>query len=54
MEAEQVIDFMTEHCGMLENLLLGDILMADRGFDLVESAAMYFAEMQIPAFTKGK
>ena len=28
--------------------------MADRGFDIAESTAMYFAEVKIPAFTKGK
>ena len=45
--------FLTEHCGMLKNLLPEDILMADRGFGIAESAAIYFAEVQIPAVTKG-
>ena len=46
--------FLTEDCGILRNLLPGDVLMVDRGFDIAEDAAVYFAEVKIPAFTKGK
>ena len=28
--------------------------MADRGFDIEESAALYCAKVKIPSFTKGK
>ena len=46
--------FLTEDCEILRNLLPGDVLMATRGFDIGEDAAVCFAEVKIPAFTKGK
>jgi hypothetical protein len=45
---------VTEHCGLLLKLLPGDIVLADRGFDIKESVGLYCAEVKIPAFTKGK
>ena len=39
--------FLTEHCGFLRKLLPGDVVMADRGFDVSDAIKM-------PAFTKGK
>ena len=32
----------------------GDVVLADRGFDIAESVGFYCAEIKIPAFTKGK
>ena len=46
--------FLTENCNFLDNLLPGDIVMADRGFDIEESVALYCAKVKIPSFTKGK
>ena len=46
--------FLTENCGLLSNLLPGDVILADRGFDIAESAALYYATVKILAFTKGK
>ncbi len=45
---------ITEHCGLLEKLLPGDIILADRGFTIQESAAMFCAEVKLPPFTRGK
>ena len=46
--------YLTENCNLLNNLLPGDVVMADRGFDIEESAATYCATVKIPTFTKGK
>lgn len=45
---------LTENCNILNNLLPGDVVMADRGFNIEESTATYCATVKIPAFTKGK
>lgn len=45
---------LTENCGLLKNLLPGDIVLADRGFDISESVGFYGAQLKIPAFTRGK
>ena len=45
---------LTEHCGLLEKLLPGDIILADRGFSVQETASLYCAEVKVPSFTKGK
>jgi hypothetical protein len=45
---------LTEKCGLLNKLLPGDIVLADRGFDIKESVGLCCAEVKIPAFTKGK
>ena len=46
--------YLTEHCGMLKNLMPGDLVMADRGFTIEENLSLYQAKLAIPAFTKGK
>ena len=46
--------FITEHSGFLNNVLSGDIILADRGFLIEESLGARGASLQIPAFTKGK
>ena len=46
--------YLTEKCGFLEKLSPGDMLLADRGFNVQESAGVYCAEVKIPPFTKGK
>ena len=46
--------FLTENCGILKNLLPGDLVLADRGFTVHESVWFYGAEINIPAFTRGK
>ncbi len=44
---------LTEHCGILNYLLPGDIVLA-RGFDISESVGLMQARLHIPAFSKGK
>uniref|UniRef100_A0A3Q2ZP36 Zgc:113019 n=2 Tax=Kryptolebias marmoratus TaxID=37003 RepID=A0A3Q2ZP36_KRYMA len=45
---------ITENCGLLSNLLPGDIVLADRGFDIKDSVGMMCAEIKMPSFTKGR
>ena len=44
---------LTKECGIIQKLLPGDIVLADRGFDIAEDIAMVQASLHIPAFTKG-
>ena len=46
--------YLTEHCGILSNLLPGDIVFTDRGFDIADTVGIHQAKLHIPAFTKGK
>lgn len=45
--------FITETCGVLENLLHGDLVLADRGFTVEEAVNEHGAWLNIPVFTKG-
>ena len=44
---------ITEHCSFLKRLLPGDLVLADRGFDIQSCVGSVCAEVKIPAFTKG-
>ncbi|XP_004207043.1 uncharacterized protein LOC101235643 [Hydra vulgaris] len=46
--------YITEHCTTLKNILPGDVILADRGFNIAESVGFYCGELKIPGFTKGK
>ena len=46
--------YLTEHCGVLDKLLPGDVVLADRGFNISDSVGIMQATLHIPAFTKGK
>ena len=46
--------YLTEHCGILRKLLPGGIILADRGFDIADSVGAMKAQLNIPAFTRGK
>ena len=46
--------YITENDNFLNNLLPGDTILADRGFDLNDTMGFYAATIKIPAFTKGK
>ena len=43
-----------ENSGYLQHLLPGDDVLADRGFDVADSLALYGAILDIPAFTRGR
>ena len=45
---------ITAHSGFLRRLMHGDLVLADRGFDIAEALACYGATLAIPPFTKGK
>jgi len=44
---------LTRESGILNKLLPGDILLADRRFDIAEEVGLMQASVEIPAFTKG-
>jgi len=46
--------YLTENSGILEKILPGDIVLADRGFNVHEAAGLYCAEVKLPPFTKSK
>ena len=46
--------YLTENCGLLDHLQPGDQILADRGFTVQDTVGVYFAEIKIPPFTKGK
>ncbi len=46
--------YLTEHSDLLENLQAGDLILADRGFTIHESAGLYCGEVKLPPFTRGK
>ena len=46
--------YLTEQCGLLDYLLPGDEILADRGFNVQESVGIYCAEIKVPACTRGK
>ncbi|CAN7978904.1 unnamed protein product, partial [Ixodes persulcatus] len=45
---------ITEHCGILDKLKPGDVVLADGGFDISDSVGLHRAKLHKPAFTKGK
>ena len=46
--------YLTEHSGLLDKLLPGDVVLADRVFNIAEVVGLKQAEIYPPAFTKGK
>ena len=46
--------YLTEHCSLLSNLVPGNIVLADREFDVSDSVGLYCSTLKIPAITRGK
>ena len=46
--------YLTEHSDFLQKHLPGDLVTADRGFDIADSLGTVGAQLVIPAFTRGK
>ncbi|XP_067134724.1 uncharacterized protein [Centruroides vittatus] len=46
--------YLTEHSGFLNYLNPGDIILADRGFNIADSVGFYCAKLLLPAYTRGK
>lgn len=45
---------LTERCGYLDKLSLGDVILADIRFNIKETMGLRSADLKIQAFTKGK
>ncbi len=45
--------FLTENCGIMEKLLPGNLVMADRGFTIRQSLVFKQTQLAISAFTLG-
>ena len=45
---------ITENCGVLEKLLPGDEILAERGSDIKDNVELYCATIKIPDFTNVK
>ena len=46
--------YVTENCDFLNHIMPGDVILADRGFNMQGTIGLYKGELKIPAFTKGK
>lgn len=46
--------YLTENSGFLNKIQPGDIILADRGFDLADTVGVLCAEIKVPTFTRGK
>ena len=45
---------LTEHCSLRDNVVPGDTILADRGFDISDSVGFRCSKLELPAFTKGR
>ena len=46
--------FLTENCSFLDNLIPGDLVLADRGFTVHESVQLRQAKLDIPGIHERK
>jgi len=47
-------NYITEHCRILDKLLPGDLILADRGFTIQDSVEFHCVEVKPPQFIKGR
>ena len=52
MEEQQISTL--SNSGFLRIIEHGDVILADRGFNIAEDLGVYGASLEIPAFTRGK
>ena len=45
---------ITQECGFLDLIEYGDVVLADRGFNIADELAIRGATLEIPSFTRGK
>ena len=46
--------FITENSNFVKYVQYGDVIMADRGFNIAETLGTLGAKLEIPSFTKGQ
>ena len=46
--------YLTANCGFYNYLIPGGLVLADRGFNIVDDLALHGASLALPSFTKGK
>ena len=46
--------YLSEHCDVFKNLLPGDVVLADQGFDISQTVALHGGTLHMLAFTKKK
>lgn len=46
--------FITHHSGFLRKIEHGDVILADRGFDITDDLCIYGTYLEIPSFMRGK
>ena len=49
-----MVEYLTESCGILDDLLPGDQVLADCGFTIQKIVALRSAEVKLPPFKRGK
>ena len=47
-------EVITQKSGFLDKISYGDVIMADRGFNVTDKLAVIGAHLEVPAYTKGK
>ena len=45
---------ITQECGFLDHIEYGDVVLADRGFNIADELSIRGAALEIPSFTRGK